>query len=260
MDWFWLVPVGALALTAVLQDLKGYSVVVTAVGLLFALRWGRSQRPAPHKLEPLLLALLPQLLLFLVGRSLLGLRFPGAAHDAVQAGDKAYLSALMLGGQALLSLLVAARWPVQRIVARLTLLAGLALMLTLGVLGHGRWANDWPRLAGSIGLFALAILVELWLSGEDAEPDLAGLVPAVAAALGPAALYLEAHHLWQGMAVADLVREGRFLLGATAAGWLAWSGLLAALGAHPRLRSLRGMAVYTAGATVLYGLCWVLVG
>lgn len=262
MDWFWLVPVGALALTALLQDLRGYSVVVTAVGLLYALRRGPGASVA-RKLEPILLALLPQLLLFLVGRSLLGARFPGAGHDAVQAGDKAYLSALLLGGQSLLSLLVAARWPVQRIVARLTLLAGLALLLMLGVLGQGRWASDLPRIGGTAALFLLAILVELWLSGEEAEPDLAGLLPAVAAALGPAALFLEAHHLWQGAAlpeVADLAREGRFLLTATALGWVGWSGVLAGLGAHPRLRSLRGMAVYTAGATVLYGLCWVLVG
>ncbi|HLO04813.1 MAG TPA: hypothetical protein VK191_17030 [Symbiobacteriaceae bacterium] len=276
MDWFWLVPVGALALTALLQDLKAYSVVVTAVGLLYALRQGRRRiteesasgapQEIPRRLEPILLALLPQFLLFLLGKSLLGGRFPGADHDAVQAGDKAYLSALLLGGQSLLSLLVAARWPVQRIVARLTLLAGLALLLTLGVLGHGRWANDWPRLGGSLALFGLAILVELWLSGEEppfgekGEPDLAGLSPAVAAALGPAALFLEAHHLWQGVAVADLAREGRFLLVATGSGWMVWAGLLALLGAHPRLRSLRPMAVYTAGATVLYGVCWVLIG
>lgn len=263
MDWFWLLPVGALALTALLQDLKGYSVVVTAVGLLYALRRERPVVSIPRQLEPILLALLPQFLLFLLGKSLLGLWFPGAGDDAIQAGDKAYLSALLLGGQSLLSLLVAARWPVQRIVARLTLLAGLALMLTLGVLGHARWANDWPRLGGSILLFSLAVLAELWLSEEEGEPDLAGLLPAVAAALGPAALFLEAHHLWQGVAqpgVADLVREGRFLLVTTGIGWVGWSGVLGLLGAHPRLRSLRGMAVFTGGATLLYGLCWLLVG
>jgi hypothetical protein len=260
VNWFWLAPVGALALTALLQDLQGYSLVVTAVGLLFALRQGREAASISRKIEPIVVALLPQILLFALLQVLIGQRFPNAAHDAGQAGDKAYLLALLLGGQALLSLLVAARWPVQRIVARLTLLAALAFLLTLGVLGHGRWASDLPRLASSGTLFGLAILVEMWLGSEEAEPDLAGLVPAVAAAVGPAALYLEAHHLWQGMAVADLAREGRFLLGATAIGWLLWAGLLALLGAHPRLRSLRGMAGFTAGATVLYGLCWLLVG
>lgn len=260
MDWFWLLPVGALALTALLQDLNSYSVVVTAVGLLLALRQRQGAPGIPRKIEPILVAALPQLLLFMLLQGAMGALFPQAARDAVQAGNKAYLLALLLALQALLSLLVAARWPVQRIVARLLVLAGLLFLLTLGILGHGRWAGDLPRLGGSALLFGLALWVELWLGREEAEPDLAGILPAVAAAVGPAALFLEAHHLWQGVAVADLAREVRFLLVATGVGWAGWSGVLALLGAHPRLRSLRGMAGYTAGATLLYGLCWFLVG
>jgi hypothetical protein len=260
--WLWLVPVGALTVTALLQDLKGYSIVVTALGLLFALRRG-SQARVPRSVEPILMAALPQVVLFGLGWALLGGGYPGAAHDAVQAGDKAYMLALFLGGQSLLSLLVSARWPVQRIVARLTLLGALGLLLTTGILGHGRWANDGPRLGGSLGLLSLSLLVEVWLCGPEDEPDLTGLLPAVAAALGPAALFLEAHQLWQGVAqqgVADLAREGQFLLVATGLGWLGWSGALALASLHPRLHTLRPMATYTAGATLLYGLCWFLLG
>lgn len=259
----WLFPVGALAVTALLQDLKAFSLAVTTIGLLFALRQGRGAPVPARSNGSILPALLPHLAVFVAGFLYLGYLYPNASHDAIQAGNKGYVLAVWLGLQAVVALVLAGRWPVQRLAARLLLLGGLTCLLLTGIMGNGRWAGDLFRQGGTLLLFGLALGAEFWLGREEGEPDLAGLLPAFAAALGPAALFMEAERLWQKMVrpgALDLVREGRFLLLATGIGWVAWSGVMGLLGAHPRLRSLWGMAGYMVGVTVLYGVCWVLVG
>src|SRR2546428_7885583 len=141
----WLLPVGALAVTAILQDLQAFSLTVTVIGILYALRQGRGA-PGPFRsVQSVLPALLLHLIAFLLGGLLLGRLFPNAAHDSVQAGDRGYLSAVLLGIQATVALLLASRGPVQRVAARLTLLAGPTVLLTPGVLGHGRRADGLSR-------------------------------------------------------------------------------------------------------------------
>jgi hypothetical protein len=269
---YWLFPAALLLYGAAIRDLWAFSLMATGVGLLLAFRLvnGWSGAAAPDAAEAgaavarptaaqLAASLLPHLPILAAGLFLVRQLFPLAAHDAIQAGDLAYAQSLFLTVVGLGATVAARRWPLQRLSARLLPLGALALVLVGGVMGHGRWATDWIRLGVSVLLFAATFVVEGLLGPEETEPDLAGLLPLFAAAVGLAALHLEAQLLWTGIVTEEsLGRENGFMTGATLIGWLLWAGLLALLGRLRRFTPLVEMAGYVVGATLLFGLCWLL--
>jgi hypothetical membrane protein len=275
---YWLFPAALLLYGAAIRDLRAFSLMATGVGLLIAFRLvnGWSGDAAPESAElvaegaagaavarptgaQLAASLLPHLPLLVAGFFIVRQLYPLAAHDAIQAGDLAYAESLFLTVLGLGAALLSRRWPLQRLAARLLPLGALALLLVGGVMGHGRWATDPIRMGTSLLLFAATFVVEGLLGAEETEPDLAGLLPLFAAAVGLSALHLEAQHLWTAVATEEvLARENGFMTGVTLGGWLIWAGLLALLGRVRRARPLLEMAGYVLGASLLYGLCWFL--
>jgi uncharacterized membrane protein len=126
------------------------------------------------------------------------------------------------------------------------------LTLNLGALNPvvtGEPVGALPLLNLLLPAYALPALLAWPIARAAPWPGLAGVARGLGLLLALAWVTLEIRHLFQGPVMTGATSEGEWL--AWSAGWLAFAGVLLALGIQRRDRMLRAAALLVAGIAVL---------